>query len=173
MERSVAGVVLVGGQSSRMGTNKALLDYKGQSLYKHMQQLLQVSGVAQVYLSGTLPDETCIADQMVYVGPARAIANVMAHLAERHTHALFVPVDMPLLTADMLRGLMVHEGACHYQDQIFPLFLPVQPVGEHVRSVVQLAREFNAQQTVIDMNELPKFGNFNTPGEWDALNRKV
>ncbi len=58
----VAGIVLAGGRSSRMGANKALLSYHGQPLYLHMQGILRASGLEQVYISGDVPEVECVPD---------------------------------------------------------------------------------------------------------------
>lgn len=169
MTQSIAGVVLVGGQSSRMGQNKALLNYQGRPLYQHMQGLLRAAGMQHVYLSGSLPEEDCIADHQSYAGPACAVAGVMDYLADQHTHALIVPVDMPLLTAELLRALSTQANACRYEGQIFPLFLPVQRVAENMNSMKQLIDFFEASTCPLPANSAQQFSNFNTPDDWQRL----
>ena len=40
MDKKIAGVVLAGGKSSRMGKNKAMLIYNGKPLLNHMVGIL-------------------------------------------------------------------------------------------------------------------------------------
>ena len=53
--RDTTGFVLVGGRSSRMGTDKALLPYNGVPLASHIAALL-APAVDQVYLVGGDPN---------------------------------------------------------------------------------------------------------------------
>ena len=49
---AIAGVVLTGGRSSRMGQNKALLDYQGKPLIEHMMEILKTTGIKEIFISG-------------------------------------------------------------------------------------------------------------------------
>lgn len=46
------GVVLAGGRSSRMGSDKALLNWQGRPLIEHMRALRLSAGAGQVLFSG-------------------------------------------------------------------------------------------------------------------------
>ena len=45
---TIQGLILAGGQSSRMGTDKALLDIAGQPLLQHIIARMILSGISQV-----------------------------------------------------------------------------------------------------------------------------
>lgn len=52
---AMAGIVLAGGLSSRMGQDKALLRWQGRSLLAHMCALLQAAGAQTLRVSGSYP----------------------------------------------------------------------------------------------------------------------
>jgi len=94
--QALSGFVLAGGKSTRMGRDKALLDWHGQTLLNHMVELLRaVADPVQVVGRGPLPD------RLPGLGPLSGIAT---GLETSSTDAnLFVAVDLPLLTQDFLK----------------------------------------------------------------------
>jgi molybdenum cofactor guanylyltransferase len=92
----LSGFVLAGGKSTRMGQDKALLDWHGQTLLDHMVGLLR-SVADPVHVVGRHP----LPDRLPGLGPLSGIAT---GLATSSTDAnLFVAVDLPLLTQDFLK----------------------------------------------------------------------
>jgi molybdopterin-guanine dinucleotide biosynthesis protein A len=112
MER--AGFVLVGGKSSRMGQDKALLPYGGATLIQHIAAQV-VAAAGQVALVG--PPERygflgfpVIADSVPDFGP---VAGIHAALqAPNSTWNLIVACDMPGVTAEFLRGMLDAAEQC-------------------------------------------------------------
>ena len=96
--KSITGFILAGGSSTRMGHDKALLDWHGRSLLEHMIGL--VSSVAEpvhVVGRGQLPDR---------VSGRGPLSGIVTALATSQTEAnLVVAVDLPLLTKDFLKYL--------------------------------------------------------------------
>lgn len=89
-----------------MGLDKAELRYKGRRLVDHMAALLRASGVETVYVSGAVSSYHSIHDVVSDRGPVGGLYSVVQALAEStFDSALVVPVDMPLLTPDLLRRL--------------------------------------------------------------------
>jgi len=95
-KRELSGFVLAGGKSTRLGRDKALLDWHGQTLLHHMVELLRtVADPVQVVGRNPLPD------RLPGLGPLSGIAT---GLETSSTDAnLFVAVDLPLLTQDLLK----------------------------------------------------------------------
>jgi len=112
MDRSklVDGVVLAGGLSSRMGTNKALLEFKGKTLIEYMMSLVASVCSGKVYCSGAVPGYKYLEDEKPHTGPAEAILSVVRQIGSTYRGILFVPVDMPNLTTEILRTLLQKEG---------------------------------------------------------------
>src|SRR5687768_2197395 len=95
---NLTGFVLAGGKSSRMGRDKALLDWHGNTLLQHMMDL--VSSVAgQVHVAGRDP----LPDRLPDHGPLSGIATA---LETSGTNAiLVVAVDLPFLSTEFLKYL--------------------------------------------------------------------
>ncbi len=183
---NIAGVVLAGGRSSRMGENKALLDFHGKPLVDHMIDLLHQSGVSDVYVSGDLEGYNCIPDQAPYAGPAAAMAGVLDSLKE-FDGVVFVPVDMPLLTPEVLQGLMQHDEGAYYEGWPVPTFLssrtrsgiyakedkcsmdPGLRRDDDSGSVRGLLRNLGVRSIPMPDEFRMCFINVNTPEQWKAV----
>lgn len=179
--RHTAGLVLAGGQSLRMGRNKALLPVTAQqTLLQFMQQQLQAVGCAPVLVSGAAVGG--LADRLPQAGPLAGIDAALHALAEHAEieQMLVVPVDMPALPPALLAELIVAgDGKCAVQfagDSPLPLLLPNTAV---VRAVVAEELQPNSRRSLRDvLAKLPTltvplptdastvFANVNTPSDW-------
>lgn len=123
--------VLAGGRSSRMGQDKALLQWQGTSWLDHAMGLLRSAGADEVYVSGRPEHPLGVADLYPFHGPPGAIHSLLSAMARRgqldDSPLLLIPVDMPLLTVSTLKGLVdaSHAGlGAHYVGEMFPCILP-------------------------------------------------
>lgn len=169
MDKKIAGVVLAGGRSSRMGTNKALLDYRGRSLLEHMTDLLKESGAERVFISGEVDGFDGVKDDVPFAGPAAAISGMLRHLEGKgYGGFLFVPVDMPFLTPDMLRELTkIEKGSC-FAGYPLPVYIPVGAgaAGGGFSSVRQMIDRLGLCDILFSCGDARSFCNLNTPEEW-------
>jgi len=121
-----AGFVLAGGRSARMGTDKALLPWRGRTLIEHVAGVVRASagsvtliGPPDRYGSLGLPVEP---DAVPGRGPLGGILTALAITAAEWN--LVVACDMPALTAPFLESLLEAAkesgGGC---------LVPVPPYG--------------------------------------------
>lgn len=162
---SIAGVILAGGRSSRMGQNKALLDYHGKPLIEHMMDILHRSGIQEVFISGSVDGYECIPDSVPFHGPAFAIRDIL-RTRPGYKSYLFLPVDMPRLKPEVLRELMTHKEGGYFIGWPLPVFLS-PPLTITETSSVQ---DFIDAQGLYPI-DIPTafencFVNTNTPQEW-------
>ena len=108
-----AAVLLAGGQSRRMGRDKALLELPdGRRLWERQWETLGVLEPAERFVSGSWREGfpaglPWLADEFSDRGP---LAGIAAALVRMHSPRLVVlAVDLPAMTADFLRGLL-QEG---------------------------------------------------------------
>ena len=181
--RPTLGVVLAGGQSRRMGQDKAQLMLDGRSLLQRAVDLLQSIGVTDIVVSGERHGYRWVADSTPGGGPLAGLCSVMQrHQGER---LLVLPVDMPLLDAEMLGWLLSAEpqaSAVHFVDAVLPLRVDTKPsiidaaveqlaaVEPSQRSLRSLMQRLNARQVPLppDM-DCRRLQSCNTPGQWQAM----
>jgi len=113
--------LIAGGESSRMGQDKAFLEVGGRPLWRLQLDLLARLAPSQVILSANaaqqfpeLPDAvTLVRDPVADGGPLSGLAAVLG--ASRQARVLVIAVDMPRLAPDFLAGLLGAEGAVVYR----------------------------------------------------------
>ncbi|HEY1720322.1 MAG TPA: molybdenum cofactor guanylyltransferase MobA [Magnetospirillaceae bacterium] len=113
--KTVAGVILAGGRSSRMGTNKALVEAGGMTLLERVKTrarpqvtalMLNVNGDRTPYMRFGLP---MMADSVEdFAGPLAGILTGLEwardNLPDIEWLASF-PIDTPLIPPDLVKGL--------------------------------------------------------------------
>ena len=175
-------VLLAGGRSSRMGTDKALLPWGDGTLLTHMYALLRAAGACEVIVSGDRPGFDSVPDAQPDTGPMGALAQLAPRL--RDGAWIVVPVDMPLLSTDLLHALLAVDAACAcVEGHSLPMMLRVDDgMRALMRAVGARAgreRSLRALQQDIGTQHLPAarwqqaLRNCNTPEEWIALQQSV
>ncbi|MBO3697589.1 molybdenum cofactor guanylyltransferase [Roseivirga sp. E12] len=109
-ESAVKGLILIGGRSSRMGSDKAFVTWKDMSLLEHSVEIL--SGITdQVYLSVNSDQHKvlsaeyeCIEDRYENMGPLGGILSALEFLQE---DLIVMAVDMPQVGAQLLEELII------------------------------------------------------------------
>ena len=109
---SLETAILVGGRSRRMGRDKAMIHVNGEVLWQRQARLAKEAGALRVFVS-VRPDQDIegaaverVADARADLGPLSGIAASLA--ACTSTHLMILAVDMPALTAGILREILVH-----------------------------------------------------------------
>lgn len=186
------GLILAGGQSRRMGRDKALLTHNGMTLLDHAVKLLQDAGCQVVMLSGyprvgfvgkVIPDDVGDA------GPVSGIVSSLKHLFKHYpleSQCLVVPVDMPKLSVQLLGALVEKSKAVDgalFDKHPLPFCLKfTQALQKHVQQFNELSlpkqrkpsiREFLSplSMALLEPNseQMKELVNVNTPEEWNLL----
>lgn len=106
---TISAALLAGGESRRMGHDKATLLFRGQPLWKHQLEILQCLEPERVLLSTrTDPpwrpaDVEFVADQQPSRGPLSGIAAALSWTTT--DHVLVLAVDVPFVTVRYLKDL--------------------------------------------------------------------
>ena len=130
---TLIGLVLAGGQSRRMGQDKALMRYQGRTLIDNASLLLQSASCDKVLISRNAPG--FLNDKIEDAGPLSGVHAVLDALSQSDNHngnpceLLVLPVDMPQMTPELLRILVSRgreaEKACYVEKRFLPFYIPV------------------------------------------------
>ena len=183
MTSRIAGVVLAGGLSSRMGKDKTQLLLADKTLLASAVELLEQTGLEAVFVSGVHPNYSYISDIYPQLGPLSGIHASVEYLFSNFDAIFFIPVDMPLLSvtecADLLAQFSQYPQGVFYQASTFPFILPLNETVKNylaeiivvdqkqVRSMYRLLTTFNMQGINCSPTQSFRFQNSNTPLEWD------
>lgn len=164
----IAGIVLAGGQSSRMGRDKALLEFKGRPLIRHMMNILCDVGLKDIFISGSFEGYSCVEDESPSAGPVQGIRSILKKKPDYKGY-LFVPVDMPLLTDKALYLLLEQEQGGYFIGWPLPAYLTPPFVSCQSTSV----HGFHEAQGIYPVDLPPDLErimkNANTPQQWDEI----
>jgi len=106
---NVSAVLLAGGESRRMGKDKATLLFRGKPLWQIQLELLRRLAPKEIFVSArTNPvwrpaDVQFVADDPPSRGPLSGLAASLAQMRTKHLLAL--AIDMPFMTEKYLRFL--------------------------------------------------------------------
>ncbi len=184
----IVGIVLIGGQSSRMGQDKAALEINSLPLYKIAAQKLQHL-CHQVYLSVNKNQHTkntyeypTIIDQYEAQGPIGALLSCMQAIED--VPLLVLACDMPFLTDNEIALLLSnrnHNQICttfynttsHYYEPMLSIW---EPHGKHTLQAYFEAGNLSLQKFLLQQNiskinipEESNFSNINYPEEWNMI----
>ena len=174
-----AAIVLIGGHSSRMGKNKALLPYYGKHLVDYVLDQLKLSGFTDCYLSGALPGYDCILDSTPHLGPLGGMQSTLHFLeSKKYENLFFTPVDMPYLCSEVIQPLCTPLGKwdarCFLKDPL-PLYVRTDALKKALAqksveetAVFQLFDYINVEFLSVSKDE-KALSNVNTPAEWNAV----
>ncbi len=168
---NIAGVVLAGGKSSRMGTNKALLSYKQTPLIEHMQQILKDTGIDRVIISGQVDGYESFPDKTPFQGPVKAIEDIIEENEDAIKGFLFVPVDMPLLNSDVLDVLLSYPEGAYFNERPLPAYISAPYCKTNAHSVRQMLDQLSIKPVRIPETLIPCMENVNTPEEWREIKK--
>jgi molybdopterin-guanine dinucleotide biosynthesis protein A len=119
----IAGFILAGGRSSRMGRDKATLEIDGVTMLDRAIDLLRGVGVSATVMGLRVEFERrtlqvpVIADEWPGMGPLGGIATALRQTPA--TWNLVIACDMPYLTAEWLRFLL-HRTKASSADAVVP-----------------------------------------------------
>lgn len=106
---TLAAVLLAGGESRRMGRDKATIKLNGEPLWQRQLRILRALDPDQIFVSARVapswlpPDVELLIDDPPSRGPLSGLTKALAQM--RTTHLLALAVDMPFMTADELERL--------------------------------------------------------------------
>ncbi len=134
VNKTLIGLVLAGGQSRRMGQDKALMRYQGSTLIERASSLLKAAGCDEVLISRNslnfLNDKI---DDAGPLGGVHAALDALCHSndgSDSPIALLVLPVDMPQMTPQLLKTLVSlgreAQRSVYVKKRFLPFYLSVK-----------------------------------------------
>ena len=178
----IAGVILAGGKSLRMGTDKALLKYRGNRMIDHIEAVFRTAGIENIFVSGEYEGFDCIYDKYPNAGPVGGICSIINALYGRFTRVVILPIDLPNISPIIVRNLQIANDkmqAVYFENEPLPLFLKLDMdinlkcseinsklVAGASFSVKQFLAQLNCQILPISQEIKSCLTNTNSPEDW-------
>ncbi|MGH1339765.1 MAG: molybdenum cofactor guanylyltransferase [Aureispira sp.] len=154
-KEAITAVILAGGQSRRMGQNKALLRLGGQSFLERV-----VAAASPLVTAVALVDNGTVAahykgvswsDRYLGQGPVAGIETALWHI--KTPYALILSCDLPVLSTAVLGHLLAHSNA--QKSTIFSLEGRWQPlIGVYAQTQQAIFEQALQQQQLRLMDVL-------------------
>jgi len=173
----IGGVILAGGQSTRMGADKANLVLDGRTLLDRARHLLMACDVkhpGSIIVSGRPDEPDGLADTRPGSGPAHAARDALAALNARgFGRAIIIPVDMPRLTLAHIAPLLSTSGlAAAYADQPLPCVVDTTTIpGDETPSLFGLLTARGVTWAARPDDAAAALASVNTPEDWAMLSQ--
>jgi len=182
----VKGLVLVGGKSTRMGTDKSVLNYFGKPQREHVKGLLE-DNLLETYFSVQEKSENKneIHDTFLNLGPFGGICS--AFQKDPNSALLVLATDLPFVSKNLIRRLLEKRNPSKvataikginkefveplitiYEPKAYPVLLQYLAQGYSCPRKMLI----NSDVEIIEVdNDLIR--NVNTPEEFEAAKREI
>lgn len=177
----ISGILLTGGKSTRMGTDKASLPFGNGTLLTVQLEKFRALGITDVLISGYGDGQ--IPDDVPGCGPLGGLAACLPRV--QNPCALVISVDVPLVSESTLRCLIgAHTGGVtilRHGGRTEPL-IAVYDAALGRTAQALLAADRRAVRALLDSTTCrivdvdapePEFVNCNTPEDYAAALRMI
>ena len=184
----VKGLVLAGGQSLRMGTDKGLLNYFGQSQRSYSVELLQKCNLEtrlSVRKEQEVSETEVIEDVFLGLGPFGAICSAFQN--DPNSAWLVLATDLPYVDERLIRKLLSHRNPSKiatavkgkkkefpeplvtiWEPKAYPIMLQFLAQGISCPRKVLI----NSDVELLETDDVYIY-NVNTPEEFDSVKKKL
>lgn len=184
--------ILAGGESRRMGTDKAALEVEGVSLLQRTVRAVKDAGQRVIVVGRPLPPGwpagyvEFVADAEPGLGPLAGLATALRH---SRTDVLALACDLPLLTPDAVRWLGAQAGQGNEHGLVVVSNGKWEPLFSVYRQAclpLIEARLAEGRRSLHGLIEAGRFAfvdapdwvaaqlvNVNTPQQWQALQETI
>lgn len=179
----IAGIVLAGGLSSRMGKDKATLKLKANTLLERAVYMLEACSLDKVFVSGDYGSFNSIPDRQKLLGPIGGLDACVAKLFGQFDALCIIPVDMPFLTANeclmLINKYQQYPIGVYYSQSTFPMILPLSRLLKEYltevltsphnkqRSLYRLLKTLKLKKIKRLEKDVYRFKNINTQEQWN------
>ncbi|MGO8700942.1 MAG: molybdenum cofactor guanylyltransferase [Limisphaerales bacterium] len=184
---TLTAMLMAGGESRRMGRDKATMVFEGEMMWQRQLRLLQSLKPQELCVSARVRPAWCpagvesVLDAAPGCGPLSGIAAGLSQL--RTSHLLVLALDMPRISLEHLHKLaalaVAGVGVVPRKAVLFEPLCAVYPAEAAVPATNALARgEASLQHLIRDLfalgqlqayelseAEIPLYRNLNTPGD--------
>jgi molybdopterin-guanine dinucleotide biosynthesis protein A len=187
MENKITAIILAGGKSQRMGTDKGLLNLNGKSFIKHICDALQpIVGLNILIVSSNKEYDTLgftrVEDIIENKGPVGGLYTALS--ASKTKVNLVLSVDVPMVSTELLEWLIQSHEETYMvtqtksNDKTNPLIgiydRSMRIVfGEHMAAnqlkLRQVIEDVKHQTIVVPEKWTNQLQNINTPEEYQNL----
>jgi len=180
------GLILIGGKSSRMGTEKYKLAFHQKAQFEHLTDLFEGIGIASYISCNNAQHEelqknyNTIADQHEGIGPIGGILSAF----ETYPDAtwLVIACDLPFVTVETIQNLIMHRDTQYditayqvdsrYYETTFSIYEPtavsqLKNSLSHGNGSLQTVMR-NSSVKVVKADNNSEFFNVNTPDDFAA-----
>ncbi|TVR49753.1 MAG: molybdenum cofactor guanylyltransferase [Puniceicoccaceae bacterium] len=173
-----AAAVLAGGASTRMGRDKAFLDWQGRRLIDLQLDRLRALQPAELFLSGRpgvdygVKDVAVITDRIRGAGPLAGLEAILD--ASTAPHVLVLAIDLPEISTELLQDILGRRrdqsGVVPRREAGWEPLVAVYPRRLHQRVHVHLACGRRALHKLVDEAKAEgEIDAFEIPPEHDGL----
>ncbi|MBA6156796.1 NTP transferase domain-containing protein [Tenacibaculum sp. S7007] len=182
----VKGLVLVGGKSTRMGSDKSQLDYHGKPQKKHVKELLKSNSLETFYsVQSNSNKEDEIHDTFLNLGPFGGICS--AFQKNPNTAWLVLATDVPFVNSELIQLLLQKRNPSKVATAIKgigkefpePLITIYEPKA-YTKLLQYLAQGYscprkmliNSEVEIIEVDDA-LIRNINTPEEFEIAKKEI
>mgnify|MGYP001943530423 CR=1 FL=1 len=182
----VKGLVLIGGKSTRMGTNKSELNYFGKPQKEHVKKLLENNNLEafySVHTSSNKPDD--IHDTFLNLGPFGGICS--AFQKDPNSAWLVLATDVPFVNDELIKLLLQKRDPSKIATAIKginkdfpePLITIYEPKA-YPRLLQYLAQGYSCPRKMLINSDIKiievedaLIRNINTPTEFESAKKEI
>lgn len=182
----VKGLVLVGGKSTRMGTDKSQLDYHGKPQKEHVKELLESNNIETFYSVESNTNKTEeIHDAFINLGPFGGICS--AFQKDPNSAWLVLATDVPFVNSELIELLLQKRNSSKLATTIKgknkefpePLITIYEPKA-YTKLLQYLAQGYscprkmliNSDVEIIEVDD-NLIRNINTPKEFEIAKKEI